>query len=277
MQYFEAQRSDGGTLIVVDPRAHADGAGGDAASAAHAGHRRRARQRAAAHRRSATAPDRPGLHPPAHRRVRAASARVVAAYWPERVERITGVPEAAARAAPPACSATAKPPMVLTARGAEQQAQGVEQRARLHQPRARARARRDSRFAATAASPARATARAAASTGRRRTSCPAIAGSTIRRRRAHIAAVWGIARRQISRAGTSAYELLDRLGRDGGVRALFVMGSNLAVSAPRAQSHREAAATRSTCSSSPTSSSPRPRRSPTWCCRPRSGPRKKAR
>ncbi|MDQ6798424.1 MAG: molybdopterin-dependent oxidoreductase, partial [Actinomycetota bacterium] len=32
--------------------------------------------------------------------------------------------------------------------------------------------------------------------------------------------------------GTSAYEMLDTLGTDGGVRALFVMGSNIVVSAP---------------------------------------------
>ena len=54
-----------------------------------------------------------------------------AAFWPERVERITGIPERkivqAARILGSSRSA-----MVLTARGAEQQAQGVNNAAILH-------------------------------------------------------------------------------------------------------------------------------------------------
>ena len=70
-------------------------------------------------------------------------------------------------------SAARRSAMILTARGPEQQAQGVDQRARLHQRRARARRGRQAARAASARSPARATARADASTGRRPTSCPA--------------------------------------------------------------------------------------------------------
>jgi assimilatory nitrate reductase catalytic subunit len=52
--------------------------------------------------------------------------------------------------------------------------------------------------------------------------------------RAHIARVWDIAEEDLPVPGKSAYEMLDALGSDGGVRALLVFGSNLAVSAPRA-------------------------------------------
>ena len=52
--------------------------------------------------------------------------------------------------------------------------------------------------------------------------------------RAHVAAVWGIDPDDLPGPGRSAYELLDTLGTDGGVRALLVMASNLVVSAPRA-------------------------------------------
>ena len=52
--------------------------------------------------------------------------------------------------------------------------------------------------------------------------------------RAHVAAVWGIDPADLPGPGRSAYELLDTLGTDGGVRALLVMASNLVVSAPRA-------------------------------------------
>ena len=52
--------------------------------------------------------------------------------------------------------------------------------------------------------------------------------------RAYIADVWGVAERDLPRPGRSAYEMLDAMGTDGGVRALLVFGSNIAVSAPRA-------------------------------------------
>jgi assimilatory nitrate reductase catalytic subunit len=52
--------------------------------------------------------------------------------------------------------------------------------------------------------------------------------------RAHVAAVWGIDPDELPGPGPSAYELLDSLGRPGGPRALLVMGSNVAVSAPSA-------------------------------------------
>ena len=52
--------------------------------------------------------------------------------------------------------------------------------------------------------------------------------------RAHVAGVWGVEPDDLPGPGRSAYELLDSLGTDGGVRALLVMGSNVAVSAPHA-------------------------------------------
>ena len=52
--------------------------------------------------------------------------------------------------------------------------------------------------------------------------------------RAFIAGVWGIAEADLPAPGRSAYEMLDAMGAEGGVRALLVFGSNLAVSAPRA-------------------------------------------
>ena len=56
------------------------------------------------------------------------------------------------------------------------------------------------------------------------------------------------------------------LGTDGGVRALLVMASNVAVSAPRAAHVRERLARARLPRASPTSSSPRPPSSPTSSC-----------
>jgi assimilatory nitrate reductase catalytic subunit len=52
--------------------------------------------------------------------------------------------------------------------------------------------------------------------------------------RAHIAKVWGVSEASIPGPGRSAYEMLERLGTDGGVRCLLVFGSNLVISSPRA-------------------------------------------
>ena len=53
-----------------------------------------------------------------------------------------------------------------------------------------------------------------------------------------LARVWGIDAAQLPGKGKSAYELLDALGPEGGIRALLVFGSNVAVASPNAQPHR---------------------------------------
>jgi assimilatory nitrate reductase catalytic subunit len=52
--------------------------------------------------------------------------------------------------------------------------------------------------------------------------------------RAQIARVWGVDPAALPGKGKSAYELLDSLGPEGGIRALLVFGSNLAVASPNA-------------------------------------------
>ena len=47
-----------------------------------------------------------------------------------------------------------------------------------------------------------------------------------------MAGVWGIDPDELPQPGLSAFEMLDRMGTDGGVRALLVMASNVVVSAP---------------------------------------------
>jgi assimilatory nitrate reductase catalytic subunit len=50
--------------------------------------------------------------------------------------------------------------------------------------------------------------------------------------RAAIARIWGIDPADLPGKGKSAYELLDAMGPQGGIRALLVFGSNLAVASP---------------------------------------------
>ena len=97
MRYFEAQREAAGTLIVVDPRRTPTAAGATLHLAAQApGTDAGARQRPPA-RAGARGPDRRSLRPATNGGVRRALRAIAAAYWPDRVERITGVPEARGR------------------------------------------------------------------------------------------------------------------------------------------------------------------------------------
>jgi assimilatory nitrate reductase catalytic subunit len=50
--------------------------------------------------------------------------------------------------------------------------------------------------------------------------------------RAEIAALWGVSPDALPGKGKSAYELLESLGPDGGIRGLLVFGSNVAVASP---------------------------------------------
>ena len=93
--------------------------------------------------------------------------------------------------------------------------------------------------------------------------------------RAHVAAVWGIDPDDLPMPGKSAFELLDALGTDGGVRTL-VLASNVAVSALDARRVISRLAT-STSSPSATSSCPRPPSSPTSSCPAPCGRRRTAR
>jgi len=56
--------------------------------------------------------------------------------------------------------------------------------------------------------------------------------------RAHVARVWGVDPDVIPGPGVPAVELLQSLGRPGGVRALMVHGSNLVVSSPNVEAVR---------------------------------------
>ena len=94
--------------------------------------------------------------------------------------------------------------------------------------------------------------------------------------RRHVAAVWGIAEEDLPGPGKSAYEMLSSMGTDGGVRALFVFGSNVAVSSPDARRIQDRLQALDFLVVSDFFLRRR-RRWPTSCCRPRNGRKKTAR
>ncbi len=230
MQYFEAQRANGGRLIVADPRLTTTA------------------QRADLHLRLTPGSDaalangilhilvRDGLidvdYIEAHTEGFASVRATVSTYWPERVERITGVSEAnliqAAR-----MLGEARTAIVLTARGAEQQAQGVNNTLSfinialalglLRKP--------NSGYGCLTG---QGNGQGGREHGQKADQLPGYRKIDDPAAREHVASVWGIDPDALPAPGLSAYELLDSLGQEGGVRSLLVLGSNVVVSAPNA-------------------------------------------
>ena len=123
MQYFDAQRVAGGTLIVADPRCTRRRKQPICTCNSHPGPMRRWATDCSTSRFKRGLIDRKYIE----ERTSGFEAvrRIVASWWPDRVERITGVPERQlVRAAVALGEATSA--MVMTARGTEQQSHGVD-------------------------------------------------------------------------------------------------------------------------------------------------------
>ena len=158
--------------------------------------------------------------------------RIAAAWWPERVERITGVPAADQRAAV-ALLARARNAYVLTARGTEQHASGVATvSAWINLCLALGLCgRKGSGFGCLTG---QGNGQGGREHGQKADQLPGYRKIDDPAAREHVAGVWGVDAAELPGAGPSAYELLDSLGTANGPKALLVFGSNIVVSAPRA-------------------------------------------
>jgi assimilatory nitrate reductase catalytic subunit len=155
-----------------------------------------------------------------------------ASYWPERVERLTGVPQrdivAAARTLGAAGNA-----LILTARGAEQQSQGVANvLSFINLALAMGRVGRP--FNGYGCLTGQGNGQGGREHGQKADQLPGYRRLDDAAARERIASLWGLPPEDLPGPGRSAYELLDTLGRERGVRGLLVMGSNPVVSAPNA-------------------------------------------
>ncbi len=152
------------------------------------------------------------------------------AHWPERVERITGVPVPQMRRAVE-MFAEAAGGMVLTARGPEQQSKGTDTvGAWINLCLATGKAGRP--YSGYGCLTGQGNGQGGREHGQKADQLPGYRSITDPADRAHVAAVWGVDPASLPGPGRSAYELLDALGTE--VRSLVVMGSNPVVSAPRA-------------------------------------------
>ena len=160
----------------------------------------------------------------------------VAAWWPERVERVTGIEahELRAFAAMLGGSPTGRPRvMVLTARGAEQHSTGTDTvLAWINVALALGMVGRHG--AGYGCLTGQGNGQGGREHGQKADQLPGYRRIDDPAARAHVAEVWGVDPDTLPGAGRSAYELLNALGTDDGPSALLVMGSNIVVSAPNA-------------------------------------------
>jgi assimilatory nitrate reductase catalytic subunit len=229
MQYFEAQRDRGGQLIVADPRRSATAKlaslhlqlspGTDSALANGLLH--------IAIQRGLIDRDFIASRTTGFERVQ----HVVATYWPDRVERITGVPAALLEKTAHILG-DAPTAMLMSGRGPEQQSQGVNNvLAFINLILALGKAGKP--FCGYACMTGQGNGQGGREHGQKTDQLPGYRKIDNPAHRAAIAAVWGIEADELPQAGLSACELLSALGTDGGIRCLLVMASNIAVSAPQ--------------------------------------------
>ena len=228
MQYFDRCQSSGGSVIVADPRVSLTA------------------QRANLHLQLTPGSDaslangilhvllEEGLIDETYIQERTVGFELAKAgavsYWPGRVERITGVPEQkivqAAR-----MLGNSRTAMVLTARGAEQQAQGVNNTlSYINIALALGLVGRP--YSGYGCLTGQGNGQGGREHGQKSDQLPGYRRLDDPEARRHVAGVWGVQDSSLPMPGPSAYELLDGLGSDGGARALLVFGSNVAVSAP---------------------------------------------
>ncbi|MGW4528175.1 molybdopterin oxidoreductase family protein [Amycolatopsis sp. NPDC004378] len=159
--------------------------------------------------------------------------RIAASWWPERAERVTGVPAADMRLAA-AKLAGARNAYVLTARGTEQHATGtanvggwINLALSLGLP-----GREGSGYGCLTG---QGNGQGGREHGQKADQLPGYRKLDDPAAREYVAGVWGVDPDSLPGPGRSATELLEALGTEDGPRALMVFGSNVVVSAPRAQ------------------------------------------
>ncbi|WP_329484541.1 molybdopterin oxidoreductase family protein [Kribbella sp. NBC_01484] len=169
--------------------------------------------------------------------------RSTASWWPERAERVTGVPAATIRRAARVLAAAAPVhggagAFILTGRGAEQHSKGTDTvtacinlALALGLP-----GRLGSGYGCITG---QGNGQGGREHGQKADQLPGYRSIAHPAARAHVAGVWGVDPSELPGPGKSAVELINALGTTGGPKALLVHGSNLLVSAPRLASVRE--------------------------------------
>ncbi len=229
-RYLTEQRTRGGTLVVVDPRAT------PTARQAHLHLQARPGTDLALANGLLHAAMAGGYLDKSYVDDRTsgfdAVAQTVAGYWPERVERLTGV-SVAEQLRLVELLGSARRAIILTARGAEQHSKGTDTVSAwinlalaLGLP-----GRPGSGYGCITG---QGNGQGGREHGQKADQLPGYRLISDPAAREHVAGVWGVAPESLPGPGVSATELFDLLGTEGGPKALVLFGSNPVVSAPRA-------------------------------------------
>jgi assimilatory nitrate reductase catalytic subunit len=230
MQYFVAQRHNGGKLIVVDPRQTPTAASADLHLQLTPGSDAALANGLLYIAIRDQLIDQEFIQQRTHGF--AAVQQAVATYWPERVEQLTGIPTQQLTAAAHWLG-QAPTAMILSARGAEQQQQGVANVLALTNL-ALALGKAGKPYCGYGCLTGQGNGQGGREHGQKADQLPGYRHLANQADRELVAAHWGVTPASLPEPGVSAYELLDTLGTPAGVRGLLVFGSNPAVSAPNA-------------------------------------------
>jgi assimilatory nitrate reductase catalytic subunit len=231
MRFLEAQQRRGGHVLVIDPRRSATAA------------------RADLHLRPAPGADTALANGLLHVLVREGwidreyvarrtegfqrARAMVAGYWPEHVERLTGISEAQIERAA-SLIGHARSGFVLTGRGPEQQSQGVAN-ALAYINIALARGWPGRPGSGYGCLTGQGNGQGGREHGQKADQLPGYRSIADPAARRAVAEVWGVPPESLPGPGRSAYELLQSCGAEQGVRTLFVMGFNPVMSSPAAE------------------------------------------
>ena len=235
MQYFDAQKARGGKLIVSDPRRTAT------AEAAHL------------HLQPTPGTDTALANGLLHIAVRdklideafiAARTekwdfvrRRVASWWPDRTERVTGIPAAKLVQAAHMLG-EAEHAFIMTGRGPEQQSHGVENVLGFINL-VLALGKAGKRYSGWGTFTGQGNGQGGREHGQKADQLPGYRSLANEDHRRHVAHLWGVHPETLPQPGPPAVELLAQCGAEEGIRALMVLGCNLLVSAPAVAQLRE--------------------------------------
>ncbi|WP_460795435.1 molybdopterin oxidoreductase family protein [Microbacterium sp. GXF0217] len=158
--------------------------------------------------------------------------RSVSAWWPARVQQVTGVPVELLRRVARRL-ASGENTFILTGRGVEQHSNGTDTAtAAINLALILGLPTREGSGYGTLTG--QGNGQGGREHGQKCDQLPGYRKITDPDARAHVAAVWGVSPDDIPGAGLPAVQLLQSIGEDDGIRALLVHGSNPVISAPDA-------------------------------------------
>ncbi|MFI7496618.1 molybdopterin oxidoreductase family protein [Kocuria sp. M4R2S49] len=155
----------------------------------------------------------------------------VSAWWPERVEQVTGVPAQRIRRAARLLARERRGTYVLTGRGVEQHVDGTDTAtAAINLALLLGLPGREGSGWGTLTG--QGNGQGGREHGQKADQLPGYRSITDPAARAHVAGVWGVDPEHLPGPGIPAVELLTTLGTEHGVRCLWVNGSDVVIGAP---------------------------------------------